>query len=104
MFTFVETSTFERLLPLYLDDDEYAELQQYMIEHLDAGDIVRGSGGVRKLRWKRRGTGKSGGVRVIYFVRYRPAEIWLLALYAKAVKAAMPAHILKQLKEAITNE
>jgi hypothetical protein len=102
MFTFIETSAFEKLLPLYLDDDEYGELQQYLIEHPEAGDVVRGSGGVRKLRWKRRGSGKSGGVRIIYFVRYQPAEIWLLTLYAKAVKDAIPGHILRQLKEAIT--
>lgn len=104
MFTFIETSTFEKLLPLYLDDDESGELQQYLIEHPEAGDVVRGSGGVRKMRWKRRGSGKSGGVRIIYFVRYRPAEIWLLTLYAKAVKDAIPAHILKKLKEEIIHE
>jgi len=104
MFTFIETSAFEKLLPLYMDDDEYSELQQYMIEHPEAGDVVRGSGGVRKLRWKRKGSGKSSGVRIIYFVRYGPAEIWLLTLYAKAVKDAIPGHILRQLKEAITNE
>jgi hypothetical protein len=51
---------------VYLDDDEYAELQQFMMENPEAGDVVRKSGGVRKLRWKRKGMGKRGGLRVIY--------------------------------------
>lgn len=85
---------------VYLDDDEYAELQQFMMENPEAGDVVRESGGVRKLRWKRKGMGKRGGLRVIYFVRYQPNELWLLTLYAKAKQENVPAHILRQLKEA----
>jgi hypothetical protein len=57
---------------VYLDDDEYAELQQFMMENPEAGEVVRESGGVRKLCWKRKGMGKRGGLRVIYFVHYRP--------------------------------
>jgi hypothetical protein len=68
VFTFIESSVFERLVPIYLDDDEYAELQQYMMQNPEAGQLVRGSGGVRKLRWVRSGMGKRGGLRVIYFV------------------------------------
>ena len=100
MFTFIESAAFERVRAVYLDDDEYAELQQFMMENPEAGDVVRESGGVRKLRWKRKGMGKRGGLRVIYFVRYQPNEIWLLTLYAKAKQENVPAHILRQLKEA----
>ena len=100
MFTFIESSVFERLCALYLDDDEYAELQQFMMETPEAGNLVPGSGGVRKLRWKRKGMGKRGGLRVIYHVRYQPNEFWMLTLYAKAKQENVPAHILKQLKEA----
>ncbi len=99
MFTFIESSVFERLCALYLDDDEYAELQQFMMETPDAGQVVPGSGGVRKLRWKRKGMGKRGGLRVIYYVRYQPNEFWMLTLYAKAKQDNVPAHVLKQLKE-----
>lgn len=99
MFTFIESSIFGRVLPSYLDDDEYAELQQYLIENPEAGEVVPGSGGVRKVRWTRRGTGKRGGLRVIYFVRYRPNEFWMLTMYAKAKRENIPAHILKQLLE-----
>lgn len=100
MFTFIESTPFQRLCALYLDDDEYAELQQFMMETPEAGQVVPGSGGVRKLRWKRKGMGKRGGLRVIYYVRYQPNEIWMLTLYAKAKQENVPGHILKQLKEA----
>ena len=104
MFTFIESAAFERARAVYLDDDEYAELQQFMMQNPESGHVVRGSGGVRKLRWRREGTGKRGGLRVIYFVRYRPNELWMLALYAKAKQDNAPAHILKQLKEAFQHE
>jgi hypothetical protein len=100
VFTFIEPAAFERVRDVYLDDDEYAELQQFMMENPEAGQMVPGSGGVRKLRWKRKGMGKRGGLRVIYFVRYHPNEFWMLTLYAKAKQENVPAHILKQLKEA----
>ncbi len=100
MFPFIESAAFERVRAVYLDDDEYAGLQQFMMENPEAGDVVRESGGVRKLRWKRKGRGKRGGLRVIYFVHYQPNEFWLLTLYAKAKQENVPAHILRQLKEA----
>ena len=68
MFEFIESAAFERFLGYYLDDDEYGEPQQFMIRHPEAGSVVPGSGGVRKLRWRRGGMGKRGGLRVIYYV------------------------------------
>ena len=99
MFVFIESAAFDRALASYLDDDEYSELQEFMMQNPDAGAIVRGSGGVRKLRWRREGAGKRGGLRVIYFVRYQPNEFWMLALYSKARQENAPAYILKRLKE-----
>lgn len=104
MFTFIEAASFERLRATYLDDDEFAELQVFMMENPEAGDVIPGTGGVRKLRWKHRGSGKRGGLRVIYFVRYHPDELWLLTLYAKARRENVPAHILRQLKEVLEHE
>ena len=104
MFTFIESSAFQRVRPVYLDDDEYAELQQFMMQNPKAGQVVPGSGGVRKLRWARPGVGKRGGLRVIYYVRYEPNEFWMLAVYAKAKLENVPAHILKQLLEAFRDE
>jgi len=100
MFTFIESSMFERILPIYLDDDEYSELQQFLMQNPEAGELVPGSGGVRKARWARPGMGKRGGLRIVYFVRYQPNEFWMLTLYAKAKREYVPAHILKQLLEA----
>lgn len=104
MFTFIESSTFERVCPLYLDDDEYAELQQFMMQNPEAGQVVPGSGGVRKLRWARPGMGKRGGLRIIHFVRYQPKEFWMLTIYSKTKQDNIPSHILKQLLEAFQNE
>jgi len=104
VFAFIESPAFERVRTVYLDDDEYADLQQFMMRNPEAGNMVRGSGGVRKLRWRRPGGGKRGGLRVIYFVCYQPNEFWMLALYAKARQENVPAHILKQLKEAFRHE
>ncbi|MDF0666570.1 MAG: hypothetical protein P0119_10940 [Nitrospira sp.] len=103
MFTFIESSVFERILPAYLDDDEYSDLQQFLMQHPEVGEIVPGSGGVRKVRWSRPGTGKQGGLRIIYVVRYRPNEFWMLTLYAKSKRENVPSHILKQLVEAFRN-
>jgi hypothetical protein len=103
VFTFIESSSFERTRPLYLDEDELSELQQFMMQNSDAGEVVPGSVGVRKLRWRRRGMGKRGGLRIIHFVQYEPNEFWMLALYAKAKQDNVPAHILKQLLEAFRN-
>jgi hypothetical protein len=104
VFVFIESDFFDRVRARYLDDDEYSELQQFMMQNPEAGAIVRGSGGVRKLRWRREGAGKRGGLRVIYFVRYQPNQFWMLALYAKAKQESAPAHILKQLKEAFDHD
>lgn len=104
MYTFIESSAFERACPLYLDDDEYRELQQFMLQKPEVGRIIPGSGGVRKLRWSRPGMGKRSGLRVIYFVRYKPNEFWMLTIYAKAKHDNVPAHILKQLLEVFRDE
>ena len=69
MFTFVETPLFTRLVGDYLDDDEYRALQRALAAHPEAGAVIPGSGGVRKIRWGAESRGKRGGVRVIYFVR-----------------------------------
>jgi hypothetical protein len=66
--------------------------------------VIPGSGGVRKLRWGVTGRGKRGGLRVIYFLRLRNDEIWMLTLYAKNVTDNISASMLKKIKEAIDAE
>ena len=98
-FEFIESPLFSKYLPDYLADDEYTALQEHLCEYPDAGDMVRGSGGMRKLRWARPGTGKSGGVRVCYYVRTGAGQILMLAIYAKSAKDSIAGHVLKALKE-----
>jgi hypothetical protein len=104
LLTFIESPLFSRLVYDYLDDDEYAELQTFLAVNPEAGRLVRGSGGVRKVRWSRAGTGKSGGLRVIYFARTHEGQIWLLTLYSKAAADSIPGHVLKALKEEMVDE
>ena len=66
MLTFIELAPFASVRDRYLDDDEFARLQQYLVAHPDAGEVISGSGGCRKLRWSAPGRGRRGGVRVIY--------------------------------------
>lgn len=102
--TFVETKLFTKLLQKYLSDDESAALQQSLMVNPEAGDVIPRSGGVRKLRWGVAGRGKRGGLRVIYFLRLRHDEIWMLTLYAKNVSDNIPANVLKKIKEEIDAE
>ncbi len=83
MLTFVESTLFTSLVHEYLSDDEYAALQQALTDNPEAGDVMRGSGGVRKIRRGIAGRSKRGGIRVIYYLRSRQGEICMLTLYAK---------------------
>ena len=75
MLTIVETVKFQELVELYLDYASFTEFKSYLANHPDAGDVIPGSGGVRKIRWSRAGMGKRGGVRVIYFARLQHGEL-----------------------------
>jgi mRNA-degrading endonuclease RelE of RelBE toxin-antitoxin system len=98
-YTFVETKQFSRLITGYLSDDEYASLQRALIANPTAGVLIAGTGGVRKIRWAISGSGKRGGVRVIYYVKLREGVIWMLTIYGKNVAENIPAHILRKIKE-----
>ena len=98
---FIETSAFTKYLPDHLSDEDYHALQSYLMQKPDAGAIVRGTGGIRKVRWAPVGKGKSGGVRVIYYWKRPDHEIWMLTIFSKSEKSTIPSHILKQIAEAI---
>ena len=98
---FIETSTFTKFIHKYLSDDEYLGLQKFLLLRPDAGNIIRSTGGVRKLRWAIPGKGKSGGVRVIYYWQVAEDEIWLLTIYGKSERDTIPAHILRKMAEEI---
>ena len=98
-YEFIESPIFTDFLPDYLTDEEYAALQEYLCEYPEAGDVVRGSGGVRKIRWRRTGSGKSGGVRVCYYTRTHLGQILMLMIYAKGARDSIPGSVLKALRE-----
>lgn len=95
---FVETPIFARRVQQYLDDDEYAELQANLAARPDAGSIIKGSGGIRKLRWAGSGRGKRGGLRVIYYWWVATDRISMLLIYPKNEMDDLTANQLKQLR------
>jgi hypothetical protein len=101
MFSFIETRLFTKLVIEHLSDEEYSRLQEVLIRDPETGDLIPGSGGVRKVRWGVKGRGKRGGIRVIYYARTRQGQIWMLTMYAKNVAETIPAHVLRQIKEEI---
>lgn len=80
---FIESVLFTKQLPDYLEDDEYQELQNFLIEKPDAGDLIQGTGGLRKLRWTLDNKGKRGGIRIIYYWQVEKDQFYLFTLYAK---------------------
>lgn len=103
MFSFIETKLFTRLVQDYLTDDEYRELQTLLIGQPEAGAVIPGSGGVRKLRWRTPGRGKRGGYRVIYYVKRTRNTIWMLTMYPKNVADNIPAGVLREIRNEVEN-
>jgi mRNA-degrading endonuclease RelE of RelBE toxin-antitoxin system len=103
-YEFIESSLFSKMVYDYFSEDDYTAFQQFLIEQPEAGDVVKGSGGVRKVRWARAGSGKSGGVRVCYYMRSAAGQILLLLIYAKSVRASIPGSVLKQIKEVLDHD
>lgn len=101
MLTVVETLLFQKQWPFYWTEKERGEFAAYIAESPDAGDVVPESGGIRKVRWRRAGSGKSSGVRVIYFNRTAEEEVVLLTLYAKAKTDNITGAKLKEIRRAL---
>ena len=95
---FVETPVFTSLLQDLLSDDEYSELQQFLSNDPHSGDVIKETGGLRKVRWSGGGRGKRGGVRVIYYFVDEAAQIRLLLIYKKGVQDDLTRSQRKHLK------
>lgn len=100
---FIETTGFTKRLADYLKDNEYRELQNFLIEQPEAGDLIQGTGGLRKLRWSMDKRGKSGGIRVIYYINLRSDHIYFFTLYAKNEVSDLSASEKNQLKRILEN-
>ena len=103
MFSFVETRLFTRLVQEYLDDNAYRELQKSLMDNPETGNVIPGSGGIRKLRWRAPGRGKRGGYRVIYYAKRSQGVIWMLTMYPKNVAENIPTDVLRQIRKEIEN-
>lgn len=100
----IETTIFTKQLSLILTDEEYRLFQLTLLDRPDAGKVIPGGGGLRKIRWALAGRGKSGGVRVIYYWFTARGAILLLFMYPKNVQDNLTQDQLKQLKRIIEEE
>jgi len=103
---FIELPAFERYRSDYLDDDAFLALQNLLMKHPEAGDPIQGAGGLRKLRFgdARRGKGKRGGLRVIYYWWVTGLQFWLFTLYDKDEMADLTPQQCKTLKAMVKAE
>jgi len=99
MLTIYETPVFVAEAARIWSDEERLEFFSWIATEPEAGALVKGSGGCRKVRWARPGTGKSGGARVIYFNRLAAGELCMLLVYPKAKRDTIPGHILKEIRK-----
>jgi len=101
----VETPVFTKRVLETLTDDEYRELQHFKVQHPDAGNIIPGSQGLRKLRWTILGKGKRGGTRIIYYYWLKPREtILMLFVFKKNERSDLTKDQLKILKAIAAKE
>lgn len=100
----IETSLFTKQVQASLSEGEYRLLQLHLVARPDAGDLIPGTGGLRKLRWRLLGRGKRGGSRIIYYWRSAADQIFLLFLYPKNVRSNLSPGELRALRRLITDE
>lgn len=100
MRTVAETSVFIRYANEVWSEAERQEFITFIASNPEAGSVIRGSGGCRKVRWSRTGTGKQGGARVIYFLA-PDGTVWLLIVYTKAKFDNLPTSFIAKLKQGV---
>ena len=103
---FTEAPAFTRNLSRYLNDEQYRRLQHTLADTPEMGDVIPGTGGFRKLRWAdvRRGKGRRGGLRVIYYWFEGQDQLWLLTIYDKDEAVNLTPEQRNILKAAIASE
>jgi len=100
----VETSVFTKIIGTLLNDEEYRALQNTLVEMPSSGNLIQGSGGLRKIRWRGSGRGKRGGTRVIYYWAANHDQIFMLYAYAKNEFEDLTKDQLSILKQAVLSE
>ncbi len=99
---FYETSIFTEQITSHISDESYAEFQQVLITDPEAGDIIQRSRGLRKIRWKLPGKGKSGGIRIIYYL-VCAEEVFLLYAYPKSKSENITSEQARILRDLVDN-
>lgn len=99
-----ETPIFTKQIISLMPDEEYNLLQIALILNPELGSIIKGSGGIRKIRWSLPGKGKRGGSRIIYYWQVLQNQIFMLIAYSKAEKENFTKKQLKILKEIVEAE
>lgn len=100
----IETPVFTKRVGEILDDEQYRLLQRLLVETPEAGKVIPGSGGLRKLRWAGSGRGKRGGIRLIYQWFPKQDKLLMLFLFAKNERADLTAQQLKRLRRTAEKE
>lgn len=105
---FLELPPFGRSRAQYLDDEAFRSFQMELLRNPEAGDVIQGTGGLRKVRFAdgRRQKGKRGGIRIIYYWWLEGAQFWLFTLYGKGVQGDLSEaqrSVLRQLLKAETD-
>ena len=101
---FIETSVFTRQIKGLIRDDSYSGLQEFLARLPTAGDLIRGSNGCRKIRWKTPGRGKRGGIRVIYYWIKNSDQILMLLAYAKTTTGDLTSAQNRKLARLVTSQ
>lgn len=101
MFTFIEHPTFTKQIESLFADDEYRRLQTDLAADPQAGDVIPGLSGLRKLRWGAKGKGKRGGARIIYLLIPKPGIVYLFYAYTKGDITDMSSAQKKRLSKAV---
>ncbi len=101
LYSFRESKKFTQQLINLLSDEDYSAFQNKIIKSPQAGKVIKGSGGIRKIRWMAKGKGKSGGVRIIYYLAIQKDYIFMLDIYPKNEKEDLSPFELKTLKRLV---
>lgn len=103
---FIEAPLFTRYLPDYLDEDQYHQMQKLLATNPETGALIPGTGGFRKMRWadERRGKGRRGGLRIIYYYFASLQQIWMITVYDKDETADLTPAEKKAMRNALQAE
>jgi hypothetical protein len=100
----IETQFFTKRVQVLLTDEEYRDFQNFLVEHPEIGTVIKGSGGLRKVRWVAKGHGKRGGSRVIYYWAVENDRLLMLFIFAKNEQDDLSADQLKMLRRIVEDE